>query len=98
MEFPLIHDFVKNIAFVCIFLAEDADHRGFMYYVNDGVYGSFNCILFDHNNPVGMPLFVSGRKLSDGLLAQRIFFVSGRNCRGIPNNDLGTDLRQPRQD
>lgn len=37
--------------------SEDADHRGFMYYVNDGVYGSFNCILFDHNNPVGMPLF-----------------------------------------
>jgi hypothetical protein len=20
----------------------------YMYYVNDGVYGSFNCILFDH--------------------------------------------------
>ncbi|CAG0919795.1 unnamed protein product [Notodromas monacha] len=24
------------------------DHPGNMYYVNDGVYGSFNCILFDH--------------------------------------------------
>ncbi|KAK6014725.1 Pyridoxal-dependent decarboxylase, pyridoxal binding domain protein, partial [Ostertagia ostertagi] len=36
---------------------EDADHRGFMYYVNDGVYGSFNCILFDHVDPVGTPLF-----------------------------------------
>ena len=23
----------------------------FMYYVNDGVYGSFNCILFDHVTP-----------------------------------------------
>jgi ornithine decarboxylase len=20
----------------------------FMYYVNDGIYGSFNCIMFDH--------------------------------------------------
>ncbi|KAJ2556891.1 Ornithine decarboxylase [Coemansia sp. RSA 1933] len=23
----------------------------FMYYVNDGVYGSFNCIMFDHQHP-----------------------------------------------
>ncbi|KAJ2440256.1 Ornithine decarboxylase, partial [Coemansia sp. RSA 2424] len=23
----------------------------FMYYVNDGVYGSFNCIIFDHQRP-----------------------------------------------
>ncbi|WKY11789.1 hypothetical protein Q1695_003394 [Nippostrongylus brasiliensis] len=36
---------------------EDAEQRGFMYYVNDGVYGSFNCILFDHVHPVGAPLF-----------------------------------------
>lgn len=24
------------------------DQRSFMYYLNDGVYGSFNCILYDH--------------------------------------------------
>lgn len=30
---------------------------GFMYYVNDGVYGSFNCILFDHYQPHSRPLF-----------------------------------------
>uniref|UniRef100_A0A1I7XL36 ornithine decarboxylase n=1 Tax=Heterorhabditis bacteriophora TaxID=37862 RepID=A0A1I7XL36_HETBA len=35
----------------------DADRPGFMYYLNDGVYGSFNCILFDHVQPVGRPLF-----------------------------------------
>ena len=28
----------------------------FMYYVNDGVYGSFNCILYDHAHPVPRPL------------------------------------------
>ncbi|KJH51515.1 Pyridoxal-dependent decarboxylase, pyridoxal binding domain protein [Dictyocaulus viviparus] len=28
---------------------EDTEHRGYMYYINDGVYGSFNCILFDHD-------------------------------------------------
>lgn len=26
----------------------EADEKTMMYYVNDGVYGSFNCILFDH--------------------------------------------------
>ncbi|VDO44785.1 unnamed protein product [Haemonchus placei] len=36
---------------------EDVEKRGYMYYVNDGVYGSFNCILFDHVQPVGTPLF-----------------------------------------
>ncbi|XP_022088629.1 ornithine decarboxylase-like [Acanthaster planci] len=25
-----------------------SDEPGFMYYVNDGVYGSFNCLLYDH--------------------------------------------------
>ena len=30
---------------------------GYMYYLNDGVYGSFNCILFDHHNPTGEALF-----------------------------------------
>lgn len=28
-------------------LSSDSDPT-YMYYVNDGVYGSFNCILFDH--------------------------------------------------
>lgn len=27
---------------------EEASEQTFMYYVNDGVYGSFNCILYDH--------------------------------------------------
>jgi ornithine decarboxylase len=26
-----------------------------IYYLNDGVYGSFNCIYFDHNNPIIQP-------------------------------------------
>ncbi|KAK6754475.1 hypothetical protein RB195_013463 [Necator americanus] len=36
---------------------EDSEHTGYMYYINDGVYGSFNCILFDHVQPEGVPLF-----------------------------------------
>ncbi|KAH8118173.1 ornithine decarboxylase [Phellopilus nigrolimitatus] len=29
-------------------VSEDANTPAVMYYINDGVYGSFNCILFDH--------------------------------------------------
>ncbi|KAF8385023.1 odc-1 [Pristionchus pacificus] len=41
----------------------DAAATGHMYYINDGVYGSFNCILFDHAHPTGRPLFdIEGEK------------------------------------
>ena len=33
------------------------DEPKFMYYVNDGVYGSFNCLLFDHAEVQPMPLY-----------------------------------------
>ena len=29
---------------------------GFMYYINDGCYGSFNCLIYDHAVVAGMPL------------------------------------------
>ena len=31
--------------------------RKFLYYINDGVYGSFNCIMFDHAHPVPIPAY-----------------------------------------
>ena len=33
------------------------DEPVFMYYVNDGVYGSFNCLLFDHAELTAYPLY-----------------------------------------
>lgn len=33
----------------------------FMYYVNDGVYGSFNCLLFDHAQAFPKVLSARGR-------------------------------------
>jgi len=30
--------------------------KQFLYYINDGIYGSFNCIMFDHAHPVPIPL------------------------------------------
>lgn len=35
----------------------DSGKKKFMYYINDGVYGSFNCVLYDHYVPE--PYFVS---------------------------------------
>ncbi|CCG82094.1 Ornithine decarboxylase [Taphrina deformans PYCC 5710] len=35
--------------------------NNFMYYVNDGVYGSFNCIMFDHQNPQARILTHAGK-------------------------------------
>jgi len=35
----------------------DSGDRSFMYYVNDGVYGSFNCILYDHVHPLPQVLY-----------------------------------------
>ncbi|ORY87538.1 pyridoxal-dependent decarboxylase [Protomyces lactucae-debilis] len=39
--------------------------NNFMYYVNDGVYGSFNCIMFDHQHPVPKVLMHKGRSYFD---------------------------------
>ncbi|VDN53751.1 unnamed protein product [Dracunculus medinensis] len=37
-------------------LSVEKDEEAYMYYINDGVYGSFNCIFFDHCTPRGFPL------------------------------------------
>ena len=31
------------------------NEKSFTYYLNDGVYGSFNCIFFDHEKPTILP-------------------------------------------
>lgn len=41
-------------------ILDSNNEHSFMYYVNDGVYGSFNCILFDHAIVEAKVLQVSG--------------------------------------
>ena len=36
-------------------LETDEEDTVIVYYLNDGIYGSFNCIYFDHSNPVILP-------------------------------------------
>jgi ornithine decarboxylase len=42
-------------------LMEEANEKKFLYYVNDGVYQSFNCIFFDHYLPKPLVLDLKGR-------------------------------------
>lgn len=39
----------------------ETDEKNFLYYVNDGVYQSFNCIFFDHLHPTPLVLDAEGR-------------------------------------
>jgi hypothetical protein len=39
--------------------------KSMMYYIDDGVYGSFNCVLFDHAFPVPKVLGLSGRVFAE---------------------------------
>ena len=34
---------------------EDNGEETIIYYLNDGIYGSFNCIYFDHSHPIILP-------------------------------------------
>uniref|UniRef100_A0A183C1U3 ornithine decarboxylase n=1 Tax=Globodera pallida TaxID=36090 RepID=A0A183C1U3_GLOPA len=63
--------------------SDDGD-QGFMVYINDGVYGSFNCILFDHFQPRGHPLFETSHAVeySAGAETKLLFptIIWGQTC------------------
>ncbi|CAD5231408.1 unnamed protein product [Bursaphelenchus xylophilus] len=65
--------------------AEDAEKPGMMYYMNDGVYGSFNCIFFDHYHPKGAPLFEKKGELVDST-------IWGPTCDGLDQVEVQTRL------
>ena len=46
----------KSHTLVLSVVAKKQVADSFIYYLNDGVYGSFNCIIFDHQNPEIIPL------------------------------------------
>lgn len=62
-------------------IINDENENIIIYYLNDGIYGSFNCIYFDHNIPTILPF-----NERDGKLQKSIIF--GPTCDSI---DLITD-------
>ncbi|CAK1590985.1 unnamed protein product [Parnassius mnemosyne] len=55
---------------------EDGDGLHTMYFINDGVYGSFNCLLYDHQTVVPIPL-----QSEEG--ASRMSSLWGPTCDGL---------------
>jgi ornithine decarboxylase len=49
------HLLVVNVVGKNMRLNPETHEKEFMYYINDGVYGSFNCIFFDHQKPDILP-------------------------------------------
>lgn len=65
---------------------EDLNKEGQMLYINDGVYGSFNCILFDHFHPLGKPLF---EREEEHLIPTIIW---GQTCDGLDQIEENTKM------
>ncbi len=69
---------------------EDASGASYMVYVNDGLYGNFSSIMFDHQHPVAKVLRSGGRTLYDTPAAESTdsadgieYSIWGPTCDGI---------------
>jgi len=45
---------------------DELNSKSFKYYIGDGVYGSFNCIFFDHAQPLPSMVFPSNEESQNG--------------------------------
>ncbi|PCH42684.1 hypothetical protein WOLCODRAFT_138023 [Wolfiporia cocos MD-104 SS10] len=61
----------------------DPEQPSVMYYINDGVYGSFNCILFDHQAPQPHVLSLGGSFHVPASVPLRASSVWGPTCDSI---------------
>jgi ornithine decarboxylase len=62
--------------------------KSYMIYLNDGLYGNFSSIMFDHQNPVGQVLRTNSCNYFDTLAAQASsggieYSIWGPTCDGI---------------
>ncbi|KAH8094502.1 ornithine decarboxylase [Cristinia sonorae] len=61
----------------------DSESPTVMYYINDGVYGAFNCILFDHQTPQPYVLSLNGSFHVPSSVPLRASSVWGPTCDSI---------------
>jgi len=62
--------------------------KSYMIYMNDGLYGNFSSIMFDHQNPVAQVLRTNNRSLYDTVSASESadgveYSIWGPTCDGI---------------
>lgn len=71
---------------LCV-IAKKRNGDKFIYYLNDGVYGSFNCIVFDHQHPEIIPI---NNNTTSQLYRSQIF---GNTCDSI--DEIAKDIMLP---
>lgn len=61
---------------------KETDAQKFLYYINDGVYGSFNCIMFDHAHchPLGAERFFNASQAKPAADAKYASTFFGPTC------------------
>ena len=67
---------------------DDNDDKLIIYYLNDGIYGSFNCITYDHQHPVILPFNERDGKL----LKSKIYGATCDSMDMIGENIMLPDL------
>jgi ornithine decarboxylase len=77
------HTLVLNVIGKKNIIDEETNEKIIVYYLNDGIYGSFGCIYFDHNNPTILPF----NERNNMLHKSRLF---GPTCDSIDliSNDI----------
>nr|CAD2176011.1 unnamed protein product [Meloidogyne enterolobii] len=73
---------------------KDLNKEGQMLYLNESVYGSFNCILFDHFQPLGKPLFQKEEKNDNLNLIPTIIW--GQTCDGL--DQIEENIKMPKME
>lgn len=80
--------------------SKEGDEKKCMYYLNDGVYGSFNCVFFDHaTNLFPETIVQRGHFISrDALASEQLYSSSvwGPTCDSI--DCISRDMRLPELD
>ena len=70
------HTLVLNVIGKKNIIDDDTGEKIIVYYLNDGIYGSFGCIYFDHSHPVVLPF----NERNDKVHKSRLF---GPTCDSI---------------
>lgn len=70
------HTLVLNVIGKKNIVDEETGEKIIVYYLNDGIYGSFGCIYFDHNHPIVLPF----NERNDKVHKSRLF---GPTCDSI---------------
>jgi len=85
------HTLAVNIYAKRTVMDSTTNEKHFLYYVNDGVYQSFNCILFDHYTPT--PLVLASSSLSDASASMYKSTIFGPTCDSM--DCIGKDIMLP---